>query len=76
MILDGDAEWARSDDRAPFSNGFEGDAWMAAWCERCKLEPDCPLLTLAMMDRTPFAWVDFQIGGLANRYQCVEFEQV
>ena len=68
-------EYDRAAPHAPFSNGTEGEAWMQRWCYRCvhDRDEDCPLLTVAMIDRTPAAWTPTDPHGLADRYTCAEF---
>lgn len=47
----------------PFSNGTEGYAWMANWCDECvhndeEAELWCPILTVALLGSTPAEWVE------------------
>ena len=72
-ILSYDEEFERAADRVPFSNSFEGDVWMANWCEQCRQEANenmCPLLDIASLGRTPVQWTETNSGGLADRYEC------
>lgn len=41
------------------SNGSEGDAFMARWCENCANDKDdtCDILTLAMCESTVEQWI-------------------
>ena len=77
-----DAAMEQAADRPPFSNGFEGDAWMERWCYQCVHEanPDetgaCPILTAAMVGKTPAAWTPVDPRSLGNQYSCTEFEVV
>jgi hypothetical protein len=71
--LDADAEFNRADEKPPFANGFEGDMWMSAWCERCAHYEDCPLILVAVMGRTPFPWVPDEPGSLTRRYTCARY---
>lgn len=74
-VLSFDAEYQRARHRPPFSNGFEGETWMSLWCEDgCTHYDDCPLLLVAMLDRTPQAWTEREPLGL-NRYTCTEYAE-
>jgi hypothetical protein len=66
-------EYDRALDRRPFANGHEGQSWMAAWCERCAHENTCPLLTTALLGRTPAAWTEIDPAALAGRYHCAQW---
>lgn len=68
-------ELARATERMPFSNGFEGEAWMGAWCYRCVHYDECALVDVAMLGRTPAAWTEVQPRGLTDRYHCAEFSK-
>lgn len=82
-----DAVFARARDVAPFSNGTEGHGWMAEWCDRCLVDAPfrngisgtgCPLIAVAMMDRTPAEWIDGPRDehgrySVAQQYTCVNF---
>lgn len=66
----------------PFSNGTEGDAWMANWCERCLRDAPfrngisntgCPLLLIALDGYTPAEWIVDQPFQLGHQYRCTEF---
>lgn len=67
---------------APFSNSDQGCGWMARWCDRCVHDRDaregrlggCPLVTVALMGRTPAQWLtpDAESAVFAE-YHCVEF---
>jgi hypothetical protein len=63
----------RAADRMAFSNGTEGDAWMARWCYRCVHEEDCPLLLVALLGKTPASWQEQDRMSLGNQYRCIEF---
>lgn len=73
-ILDYRRELLRSGDQRAFSNGFEWDHWYNAWCERCRRETDCPLIDVALEGRRPFAWMEINPRGLADRYHCAGFQ--
>lgn len=65
-------------DGSPFSNGTEGMAWMENWCERCVHDDEernvfCPLVTVAMLGKTPAEWIEEKPFSLGDRYTCVEF---
>jgi hypothetical protein len=77
---------------SPFSNGTEGYAWMANWCHECVNNDEatelwCPILTVALLGKTPAEWVEQpwqQITGrpegetapvLGGTYECTEFVQ-
>jgi hypothetical protein len=73
---------ADAKDRRPFSNGTEGYAWMDNWCYRCvhndeEREIWCPLLTVALLGKTPAEWIDQTADGhrLGDTYRCTEFEE-
>jgi len=55
---------------SPFSNGFEGETWMVAWCESCQHRSDCALLDVAYLGRTPSEWIELDPLSLRNRYFC------
>lgn len=75
-LLDLEAELARARDGKPFASGFEGESWMSLWCFDCVTDEDsCPLIGVALLGRTPQAWIDREPGGL-NRYTCVEHEEI
>ena len=87
MALDFDGAYAGSRDRVAFANGSEGYGWQAKWCDRCLRDAPfrnlgkgsgCPLILVAMQDRTPAEWVDGprdESGAysIADQYLCVEF---
>lgn len=74
----------------PFSNGTEGTAWEAAWCQNCVHEhdenhgpdgvvgPGCMYLTNALTHRIPLIWQPFGNPGwwryLPALIQCRAFE--
>lgn len=73
---------ADAKDRRPFSNGTEGYAWMDNWCYRCMKNDEetelwCPLLTVALLGKTPVEWIDQTADGhrLGDTYRCIEFEE-
>lgn len=73
--------WATARDKTAFSNGFEGECWMGAHCERCINDSDelvnrgegCPLILIALEGRTPAEWADDKPGSLTERYRCAYF---
>lgn len=95
MATDYDDVFARSRDKPAFSNGTEGHAWEANWCARCTRDAPfrnglkgargCPLLLVALHDRTPAEWLEQpwrQVQGrpegetapsLGDTYHCIEF---
>jgi hypothetical protein len=79
-----DEAYAAAKDRRPFSNGTEGFAWMGNWCDQCvhdkgtrdgSDETGCPLVMVALMQRTPVEWLDQTENGhrLGDTYHCTEF---
>lgn len=65
----------RAADKPAFSNGTEGDAWMAHWCWRpCCYEETCPILAAALFGATPAEWVEVEPLSLGNQYRCTKFE--
>jgi hypothetical protein len=70
---------AEAADRPAFSNGTEGEAWMARWCYRClhdQGEEGCPLVLAAFLGKTPAQWREDQPGSLGDQYTCDLFEVV
>lgn len=74
--------------RRPFSNGTEGHAWMAAWCDYCArdhgmhdgggAEPMCSLIGSTMLDDAgwPEGWIPEPDDGkfaLPSRLVCTAF---
>lgn len=97
MSIDYDDAFARSRDVPAFSNGEEGHAWEANWCARCARDAPfrngiaptgCPLLAIALMDRTPAEWFEQPWGQIKGRpegqtapvlggtYHCIEFRAI
>jgi hypothetical protein len=87
-----DKLYAEAIDEPPFSNADEGYGWTANWCDRCIHDkdqrgdqitgPGCPLLTVALMGRTPIQWLDqkrIENGKLTapysrqDQYHCINF---
>lgn len=79
-----DEAFATAKDERAFSNGTEGYAWMDNWCGQCVHdkgtrdgtdETGCPLVMVALMQRTPIEWIDQTEGGhrLGDTYHCTEF---
>lgn len=67
-----------STEGSPFSNGESGERWMSGWCYRCRHDapfqrdesPEgCPIILVALMQRTPKEWTE---QGLQD-YACSEF---
>ena len=87
MSIDYDEAFARSRDVPAFSNGTEGHGWMANWCDRCLRDAPfrngiaksgCPLILVALQDRTPAEWLDgprdeHGAYSIEDQYHCVEF---
>lgn len=73
-----------AEDRPAFSNATEGDGWMYVWCQRCThdtpqaLTEDggCPLVMVALMQKTPVEWKPGPPGSLSRKYECTEFEAI
>ena len=68
----------------PFSNGTEGEAWMAVWCDTCtkdapardgRYEEGCPLIVTAMVGETPEQWTEDRMFTLGHQYTCADYEQ-
>jgi hypothetical protein len=77
-----DEALAAAVDDPAFSNGTEGEAWMANNCERCTHdkgtrdgtdESGCPLVMVAILGQTPSEWIETERFGLGDSYTCVEF---
>lgn len=77
-MRDYDAIYDDATDESPFSNGTAGEIWMDQWCYRCKVDgpfqrdeaPEgCPLLLVALMQRTPKEWTETG----CQTYTCSEF---
>ncbi|RSN26536.1 hypothetical protein DMC63_01485 [Streptomyces sp. WAC 05977] len=87
MSIDYDEAFARSRDVPAFSNGTEGETWMANWCRRCLrdapfrnglVKTGCPLVLISLMQRTPAEWLDGPRDehgrySMADQYHCIEF---
>jgi hypothetical protein len=87
MAIDYADALARSRDVPAFSNGTEGETWMANWCHRCLRDAPfrntgkgsgCPLVLVALQDRTPAEWLDgprdeHGAYSMADQYHCIEF---
>lgn len=71
----------------PFSNGTEGDAWMAKWCRYCARDhdmhdpnpegPGCSMVTMSMLGEWPESWIPEPDDGrfsLPSRLVCTAFE--
>jgi hypothetical protein len=70
-----DEAYEAAADKPAFSNGFEADHWFDHWCGRCTNDEGefCPLVGVAMMDRTPAQWTEKNRSDLGNQYECSEF---
>jgi hypothetical protein len=61
-----DDAFGKAADRPPFSNGSMWEIWSHRNCERCASDgmgagedqPQCPLILVALMGRTPAEWTD------------------
>lgn len=87
MTIDYDDAYQRSRDEPAFSNGTEGFGWQANWCDRCLRDAPfrngmsptgCPLILVAMVDRTPAEWLDGPRDehgrySITDQYHCIEF---
>ncbi len=94
MSITFDDVWSRAKDAPAFSNGDEGQAFESNWCGRCLHDAPfrngltltgCPILTVAVLGRTPVEWFEQpwqQIQGrpagetapsLGDTYRCIEF---
>lgn len=73
-LLSFEQEWVRSEDSKPFSTVSLPQGWLAIWCQECTRPPDCPLLLVAMLLRTPAAW-ELRDAGAVNKWTCMEFEK-
>lgn len=79
----------RALDKRPFSNGDEGYGWMWANCDQCvhdrparqdHPENGCPLIMVALLDKTPAEWLDQKQMGpggiqlpfrIESQYHCM-----
>lgn len=87
MSIDYEDALARSRDRRPFANGTEGYGWTETWCARCLHDAPfrnmgkgsgCPLMMVALLDRTPAEWLDGPRDehgrySIEDQYHCIEF---
>lgn len=69
-------------DEPAFSNGTEGYAWIANWCDRCihdkparedRYEDACQILILSLIGKTPGEWLRQDGFRLGDQYHCIEF---
>lgn len=88
MSIDYADALARSRPEPAFSNGTEGYGWMANWCDRCLRDAPhrnmgtgsgCPLILVALQDRTPAEWLDGPRDergaySIEDQYHCIEFK--
>ncbi len=79
MVIQSFAQEMRRADNSPaFSNGFEGESWMAVWCAPCGHADSetggCTLIDVAHLGKTPFSWEPLYANSLARRYICHEHE--
>lgn len=81
-----DEAMAAARPKRAFSNGTEGYAWMDNWCDQCvhdrgardgTNDAGCPLVRVALMDKTPIEWTDQTANGhrLGDTYHCDEFRR-
>lgn len=77
-----DTCYERAKDEPAFSNGTEGYGWMEAHCSECIHDKParqgddgngCPLILVALMQRTPQEWLPGDRGSIEGRYSCVMF---
>lgn len=67
---------ARARDGKAFADSEHGMAWEELWCRDCvHYVPGCPLLSTAMLGRTPAPWTERDPEGL-NRYTCREHQDI
>lgn len=68
----------------PFSNSTQWEVWSYRWCERClndPVDPDeqamngCPLILVALNDRTPAEWMEQPPNESGDYFHCVEFRE-
>lgn len=70
-------------DERPFSNGSQGEGWMANNCDRCVHDKaarsnnpgeGCPLVLVALMGRTPAEWLaPTEEAWIYGNFTCIEF---
>lgn len=72
-LLKIEKEMERARPGAAFSTLDDGASWMAIWCDECTKEPQCPLLTVVILNRTPGPWL-LRDAAAVNKYTCTEFE--
>lgn len=76
---------ARASDAPAFANGTEGEAWISAWCYRGGAEcvhddieyggtSACPLLSVAMLGRTPVEWGERTSALGREMYTCTRYQ--
>jgi hypothetical protein len=67
---------------SPFSNGTEGECWMANNCHRCvhdapvrrdEWDKGCPLILVAYLGKTPAEWLEKDRSRLGDQYTCMYF---
>lgn len=79
---DYDALYDEARDEWPFSDSFEHSEFAARNCGTCIYDqeqhgdkvtgPGCPLLTIAMVGRTPIQWFETEPGS-REPYRCIEY---
>lgn len=71
-FLNLEQELKRAGAARPFANGFEGESWMANWCENCRFSKDdtCTLIDVALLGKTPYMWERYQQASLGWAYLC------
>lgn len=79
-----DEAMATARDGSPFSNSTQWEIWADRWCYTCsKDSPElvdkgqgCPLITVALMERTPAEWTaETEEDRVMARYTCSEYEE-
>lgn len=70
-----DDAFERAADKPAFSNATEWECWSDRWCNRCKNDESegCPLVLVAMLDKTPAEWKPKDRLSLGDQYECDEF---
>ncbi len=72
--------YERATEDMPFSNSDDGYGWMSNWCDRCvhdgcglgQEQPQCPLILVALLNRTPAEWMRQPVDA-PDRYHCLMF---
>jgi hypothetical protein len=58
------------------SNGTEGQAWMAAWCETCAKDVDdnCPIVLAGLVGNDPPEWHPGPLWSPQTVMYCTEYD--